>query len=77
MRKQVTGSLKFFRTGDNVLIRLSDIVDAVNIYNNFKTNHPEWSVGFITPAVFTEVCLATNTLFLEFGCLPSPESDSK
>lgn len=55
-------SLKFFRVGADVLIRLSNIVDAISIYNNLKASHPEWAVEFITPAIFTEVCQAANTM---------------
>jgi hypothetical protein len=50
------GSLKFVRAGTEVLIRFSDIMDAINAYNEVQAAHPEWLVDFITPAAFAEVC---------------------
>jgi hypothetical protein len=41
--------------GGDVLVRLSDIIDAITVYNNLKANCPDWTIEFITPAIFSEV----------------------
>lgn len=56
----LSGTLNYFRVGADVLIRLSDIVDAIDIYNSLKASHPGWSVEFITPALFAEVFQRTK-----------------
>jgi hypothetical protein len=56
------GTLNYFRIGGDVLVRLSDIADAISINSNLKASHPEWSVEFISPALFTEVCQAAKII---------------
>ncbi|KFZ06983.1 hypothetical protein V501_06887 [Pseudogymnoascus sp. VKM F-4519 (FW-2642)] len=40
---------RFYHTANEVLVRFSDVQDAVIIYNYAKISHPEWSVEYITP----------------------------
>ncbi|ELR10446.1 hypothetical protein VC83_00536 [Pseudogymnoascus destructans] len=45
---------RFYHTANEVLVRFSDVQDAVIIYNYAKISHPEWSVEYITPGVCAE-----------------------
>lgn len=56
--EKTMGSLNFVRLGSDVLVRFSDINDAINSYNLILLMQLEWSVEFITPAAFAEVCIA-------------------
>ncbi len=68
------GSLNFVRLGGDVLVRFSDINDAVNSYNHIMSTHLEWSVDFITPATFAEVRLALETFPARSSCLSCAEN---
>ena len=51
----VQATRRFYHTANEVLVRFSDVQDAVIIYNYAKISHPEWSVEYITPGVCAEV----------------------
>lgn len=46
---------RFYQVGNEVLVRFSDVQDAVVIYNYAKASHPEWAVDYISPTVCAEV----------------------
>lgn len=54
-----SGSLKFARCGDDILVHFSDIFDSINVHEEIRSAHPEWSVSFISPITFIEVCYFT------------------
>lgn len=59
---------QFYHSASEVLVRFSDVQDAVMMYNYAKLTHPEWAVDYISPAVCAEVgryvvlYFATNSL---------------
>jgi hypothetical protein len=49
------GIIKYVRCGSEVLVRFSDIQDAISAYMHAKVTHPEWSVEYIGTAAYAEV----------------------
>lgn len=62
MIPEAASRYRIYRAGDSIVVRFSNIQDAVSVYNNANITRPDWATEYVTPAVCAEVCYDKTAL---------------